>query len=402
MEEAFYRIFNEIAEKTVENDVKYLLISGDMFDRYNPPISVVLRTVGTLKKLRDKGIRVVVVPGNHDISRIKTGILNLLSEAGLINLLDFTEEKSWLVLHPHVFEDDKLVFYGIPGFRGSSSREVEYMKQNLVRFDRLQGFNRYQVIILAHINTKFAGYDPSRYQSRYGRLYLDHEDLLKRLPSNTKYVALGHIHLPIPLDRSFRGNIAYPGAPIGIDINDLLETSELAKLNVRRRILLVDISSEPPLIKSLELESSPGVQYTRLRVKNAEELKDHLNELIDDIEQSKYLALIIDVEGLDRLTSDIENYKREVEKRKGVFIKIRVRSRTQEQILPMGLSDVTVSYRDLSISEIEMAILQELVSKTKLGISADKLKWIIDTLGSLQEINYDKLLEIIVKEIGEG
>ena len=146
-----------------------------------------------------------------------------------------------MILEPLVFQDDRLVFYGVPGFRGSSNREVEYLKHGTTRFRGLRDYSNYELIILAHINTKFAGYDPSRYSKRYGQLYMEYEDFLHKLPENTRYIALGHVHLPIPMDDAFKGKIAYPGAPIGLDTADLKETFELGKISGFRSDSDIDV-----------------------------------------------------------------------------------------------------------------------------------------------------------------
>jgi len=217
-------------------------------------MGIVIKTVGVLKKLVDSGVRVIVVPGNNDLSRTRTSVLDLLARAGLIHLLDFKEEMGWLILEPLVFQDDRLVFYGVPGFRGSSNREVEYLKHGTTRFRGLRDYSNYELIILAHINTKFAGYDPSRYSKRYSQLYMEYEDFLHKLPENTRYIALGHVHLPIPMDDAFKGKIAYPSAPIGLNTADLKETFELGKIGGFRSdsdidVLIVTKLASNPLVR---------------------------------------------------------------------------------------------------------------------------------------------------------
>ncbi|MEM1761137.1 MAG: hypothetical protein QW043_00980, partial [Desulfurococcaceae archaeon] len=55
VEEAFYNVFGEIAEKTIESGVKYLLIAGDMFDKPSPPLGIVMKAVSVLRRLRENG-----------------------------------------------------------------------------------------------------------------------------------------------------------------------------------------------------------------------------------------------------------------------------------------------------------------------------------------------------------
>lgn len=399
LEEAYYNVLKEIAEKTVESRSRYLLVSGDMFDRSNPPLGVVVKAVSILRELKEHNVRVIVVPGNHDVSRTKSSILNVLREAGLIHLLEFTEA-TWLVLDPLVFEDDRIVFYGIPGFKGSSSQEVEYLKQRKVTFRSASDYKEHSVLVLAHINTRFAGYDPSKYANRYGSLYLEYEEFLNRLPANTLYVALGHIHLPIPFEVEFKANIAYSGAPIGYDYNDLYETHELSRIDVFRRILSVDLSCSPPLVRSIKLETTPRVYYKRFDVKGIDEVKDHVLRILNEIDSSPYAVLLVDAVGLEKTTSELENFRRELMRRKKIFIRIRPMSKALASLYEDSNVNLSLGTGELSITEIESLVLREFVARNKLKISIEKLKFIIDALSRSQEISTERLLDEIIKELG--
>jgi len=57
--------------------------------------------------------------------------------------------------------------------------------------------------------------------------------------------------------------------------------------------------------------------------------------------------------------------------------------------------------KELSIDEIELAVIRELASKKKLNIPAEKLHWIINYLGSSHDYSPEKLLHDVLKELGE-
>ncbi|MEM4889793.1 MAG: metallophosphoesterase, partial [Thermosphaera sp.] len=65
---AYADVFREIAEKTIEVGSRYLVVAGDMFHSIDPSTDVILSAIRVLKWLKDSGVRVVVVPGNHDNS----------------------------------------------------------------------------------------------------------------------------------------------------------------------------------------------------------------------------------------------------------------------------------------------------------------------------------------------
>lgn len=43
-----------------------LIIAGDLFDRHDPAEGLAGRVMASLKKARDRGLRIILVPGNHD------------------------------------------------------------------------------------------------------------------------------------------------------------------------------------------------------------------------------------------------------------------------------------------------------------------------------------------------
>lgn len=381
LERCYYEVLHEIAEITIEKNAKYLLISGDFLDRPDVSSHVMVQIVKALKKLRDKDVKTIVVPGNHDNPRLGPIFLNVLNEADLIHLLEYEEVSGWLVLKPRAFSEDKIAFYGIPGFRGTSSKEVVYLKNGTVKFAGLGDLRGYDLVILAHINTKFAGYNPSMYSKRYGHLYLEYEDALKRLPENTIYVALGHVHLPLPLEDSFRGNIAYPGAPIGYGRDDFLETYQLIKLNKYRRVLGVDLSMKPPMVDSIRLEKSPGVQFLEIQASSVEEAKDQVNKAIRSIDTEKDKIILINIHGLTRVTNDILVHRQDLMRKYNIYIDLRAIPPGGAVFEPETLASIPLMVTEGSIDELEEQVLRSISEKEK-RLPYDRLRSIIELLST--------------------
>ena len=401
LEESYYNVLREVVDLVIENRVKYLLIAGDLFDYTYEPLDVLVKSVVELKRLREAGVRVVVVPGNHDFSPTRRSVLNLLHEAGLIRLLGSSVEMDWLILEPLIFEDDKLVFYGIPGFRGSSNKEIEYLKTQRVKFREASRLAGYITIVLAHLNTKFQDYDPSKYARKYGALYMEYEDFFERMPANTRYIALGHIHLPIPIGGSFRAKIAYPGAPIGIDIADLKETAELAKIGGYRRVLLVDLSEDPPLVKSARLESTPRVYYSIVEAKSVEEFKVEIKKALDSLDPDKISAVLVEVKGADasdfiRATQDlVKSYGK-----KKVYIRIKPYEPALEEELFTPSIEITPEAKGVSIEEVELKVIKEYLARRRYSIPPEKIHWLINFLSQDIGSNVEKVLKEIIEELG--
>jgi DNA repair exonuclease SbcCD nuclease subunit len=402
LEEAYIATLREVIDIAAREGSKYILISGDMFDYIYEPPDVLIKVVRELKKLREAGIRVIAAPGNHDFSPTKKSVLNLLHEAGLIYLTPQELFADWLVLDPLIFEDDKLAFYGIPGFRGMSNKEVEYLKMNKVKFKKARELAGYNLVVLAHINTKFEGYDPSRYAKRYGALYLEYEDFFERLPENTRYVALGHIHLPIPLGEVFKAKMAYPGAPIGIDLSDFKETVLLEKMGGYRRALLVDIDEEPPLLRSIRLESSPRVYHWVIEARSSEELRVEAKRLLDAVDTSKLAIAIFEVKGLEApaMEGPLQDLIKAYSK-KGVYVRIKPVAEALEEEVYVPIVDIEAEAKKLSIEELEERVIVEYLAKKRVEIPPEKIRWVINYLSQDIGSNVEKAIREILEELGE-
>ncbi|MEM1702272.1 MAG: DNA repair exonuclease [Desulfurococcaceae archaeon] len=401
---AYIDVLEEIAEKVMGLDARTLVVAGDMFDKVVlDNYDLLIRSIKILRNLRDNGKEIVVVPGNHDNSRYRKGILELLDESGLIRLLRYEELSGWMISLPLLV--DNVVYYGIPGFRGG--KEIEYIDQGKVRFKGINGKgDRHDTVVVAHMSVKFSGFDPASYHHRYGKLSIKGDDLLAKLPSNTKYVALGHIHMPIPLEKAFKSNIAYSGAPLGMDLNDMEETYELAKKGISRRVLLIDLSHEPPLVKALELDNVPKVALIESSHINVNDLLIEVNSKVKDM-SNEYKVFIVRARSIQLPDARLHREIAEMENRYKVMI--RVRSGRSMGIASALLGEgpvIDVHVTGDSIFEIEKKIVKEILSRQGLSSMVDKAMWLIDQLSlpkssEPDETYYRRLLDEILREMKE-
>lgn len=405
---AYIDVLDEIASKTVELGSRYVVVSGDVFHSVNPPMDTIFSAIRILKKLRENGVRVIVVPGNHDNSTSRKGILELLAETGLIYLLDYSELHNYLVLKPLVFEDDRLVFYGIPGFRGS--REVEYLTSGTVKFIDVKKYEDYNTIVVAHVSTKMQGYDPTKYASRYGKVATDEGELFRKIPARARYVALGHIHIPVPFEKEFKGRAAYPGAPIGMDANDLRESALLGERAIKRRFLVVDISQDTPSIKAVELENTPLVVLRKIKAKSADDVVRYASEAVRELpSKPRYRALLLYVTGLERLEAKVIGLIRELSTKHETYIEVHAVPREEELGLFTSLSmpeeiELNLEKVLLDVETLEESVLRDMASRYKLPLSADKLKWLLNRLSEpvAGSARYEELIAEIEKELFKG
>ena len=71
--DSFYRleeqklVLNEICEIADEQAVDAIIVAGDLFDAFNPPVEAIELLYKTLKRLTNNGKRpVIAIAGNHD------------------------------------------------------------------------------------------------------------------------------------------------------------------------------------------------------------------------------------------------------------------------------------------------------------------------------------------------
>ncbi len=366
--------FEEIANFVIENDIKYLIVAGDFFERPRIESYELLRRIyRILRVLRDNGVFTVSVPGSHDASIRRADLLSLLGEAGLVHIPYYEENNGRLVLYP--LEQGDFVFYGLPGLK--NNMEIEYLRGHKVIFKDIDKYNGKKIILVAHTSVKFAGYDPSVYSYRYGKSVIADEEVLQAIPDKVDYVALGHIHFPTPLFDEAELNIAYPGSPIGRDASDLYETLLLRKEHKKdRRFLVLDLSGDKPVANSIWSSFNVVVEHYKDYYKGYESLVTEIRRIIREMSDG-YRVLILDIEGLkpedkNKLLQTLREYE--------ASYKILIHLRTSViniigEALSIDLSDV------MDIEEIEKTAVAEAIKKLGLRIEPEKILELISILG---------------------
>ena len=77
--------FSALADRAIEEGVSLILLAGDLYDHDNPNMQVVHFLRRELSRLADRGIRVVIVRGNHDAANRITRYLDLPSNTTVLS-----------------------------------------------------------------------------------------------------------------------------------------------------------------------------------------------------------------------------------------------------------------------------------------------------------------------------
>ncbi len=124
-----YDAFKQAINKILEEEVDFLIISGDLFDISNPKVDVVDLAVKELKKLQDKNIPVYGIMGSHDFSPSDNSMIRPLISAGLFIDLSKGENMDNNKLKLQFFQDPK-THIKLTGLRARKrSLEIEDYKR---------------------------------------------------------------------------------------------------------------------------------------------------------------------------------------------------------------------------------------------------------------------------------
>lgn len=183
--------FERIVEYSMNKEVDFLFIAGDLFEETYFTIADIKRVRDTFKKARD--VNIIIVAGNHDF----------IGRKSLYDRIEWTENVNIFQsngIEKMEFKDLNTNIYGYSW----DNREI---RESDLFLDLEGNINREKNnILLIHGDI----YNDSNY------LPLSLETL-KNL--NMDYIALGHIHKPNIVER----NIAYCGSPEPLDFGELGE-----------------------------------------------------------------------------------------------------------------------------------------------------------------------------------
>lgn len=185
-------------DKCIEENVDFIIISGDLFDNHMPDAQVLSRAVKKMRDIKDRGIEIYVIYGSHDYSPIQASIIDVLHSAGLFIKLDknFIEDKKTKAL--------------IGGVSALKRGDIEEDLSKISIDAETQSFKIF--VLHAAIEEVFS--DP-----RFEPISM------KKLKGSINYLACGHVHQKA-ITKFGNTVIAYPGPLFGYTYQDLEETAK--------------------------------------------------------------------------------------------------------------------------------------------------------------------------------
>ena len=186
----FARAFKYVCDHAIQSHVDFMLVAGDLFHKRNVDPLTISQAYDLLTRLKEAGIPVYCVEGNHERAYYSTGLtwLDFLSNAGLLYLLSPSHSEGVTRLEPW---DD-------------AARAGGYVDHGPVRICGIKYYGAAAGRVLEHISAQLAGWT-----ERPFNIVMLHEGMEGQIPraigglSSTQlellrphceYLALGHIH----------------------------------------------------------------------------------------------------------------------------------------------------------------------------------------------------------------
>jgi exonuclease SbcD len=348
-EQDVYDVFNQAIDRSIKDNVDFVIFAGDIFHVPNPNGTAVIQMGNALKRLKQNNIDSFFILGDHDISRIRGTPIPYI-----YHNLEFSK----YIGNGKPIEYKGIMLVGLDKIRKNEMSQYEETFSNLDK--SVEKFSGHKILVLHQGITefnKFAG-------------ELQSTDL----PKNFTYYAMGHLHdKDIKQFNHLNGPIAYPGS---IE----LTTSEGIK-ETKKGFFEVDISGNEAIPNWIELDTRPQFSVNT----DYKELTKTIDEVIEKISDfTKKPIIEVKIQGND---IDTDHIQAQITRLNSLVL------RCQWKITTKQISDSSVFLDRPSVIEDEMFRL----STEALGSEQDANFVIKELLPVLSTDGIDQALQIILE-----
>ena len=304
----FYTFCDVLQRYGVQEEVDFVLVAGDLFEHRSILPSVLNQAELALRSLRDTGIPVLAIEGNHD-SRpygTNTSWLRYLAERDFLILLEpLPGEQGEFVLRPWDAQRRLGGYIDLPcGVRVVGSRwygsvaptAIASLAQSVAQLPA----GPHSTVLMFHHGLEG---QVARYAGA-----LKYSEILPLKEAGVDYLALGHIHKNYELE----GWVFNPGA---------LLPNTVAEFDVVRGAYLVKIErgNVSALLKT-DYQQRPCIRL-RCEVKNSDGAEEIAVNVLDAVKQAKVdpqLKTIVEIKlfgqlGIERYELDLKDLKRRIQ-----------------------------------------------------------------------------------------
>lgn len=289
-------VMEEICDIANSEETDAIIVAGDVFDTFNPPVEAVELFYRTLRKLSNNGKRpVVVIAGNHDSadrieapdplarelgiifvgypnSKINTfeldsGLKLINSDKGFLEFLLPNSELLRILTTPYANEQRLRSFLGVEDSEDELRNILEEnWKETAEKYCDSKGVN----ILTAHLFfTKKGSKIQNEPDDEKPILHIGGAQAIysNSIPKEIQYTALGHLHRKQIVDDTV-SPVVYCGTPIAYSFGESNQDKFVAVLNIK--------ANEKAIINFVELKN--GKKLLRKVFNDLEVAREWLTE----------------------------------------------------------------------------------------------------------------------------
>ena len=122
----------------IEEDVDFILLTGDLFDSTVPNLDLANEIFKVLKEVKRNGIRIYMIFGSHDNSRNRQSITKLLSTT---EIATYVSEEAMKIGQPEYYIDEQtgVKIVGVDGLTGGVDRYI-YEEMDKKKLENEEGY----------------------------------------------------------------------------------------------------------------------------------------------------------------------------------------------------------------------------------------------------------------------
>ncbi|MCD7781774.1 MAG: DNA repair exonuclease, partial [Methanosphaera sp.] len=258
-EKDFYDSFNNIIDDIIDKNVDYVIHSGDLFESSRPPIEAISVAQNGFNRLKEHGIGIYVIAGNHDImQRYQTVLPQKLFEDEKFRIFSTTDNS--------VILEDKIFLGGLPYLNKKYEDEISTMLSHM--YDKAKDYD-YKILMLHGAISKYFDFQP--------------EFELTTIPKGFDYYAMGHLHKRI-IDDFNEGVLSYPGST---EIRSKDELNSYRSDSKGYNLITIDDSKKNMNIEYVNIPLEREFIDKVINYSNLESGLDTLREEIENLSSSK-------------------------------------------------------------------------------------------------------------------
>ncbi len=350
--------FRQVIDAAIDEKADFIIHSGDLFDTGVPSFQDMLFVTDQLKRLKEKGIKMFIVPGSHDIG--------LGEETSVIELFDRNDLLVNLNSSRYIKkEEDKVLLKGevyknafIAGIRGKRSRVEDEIFKRL----KVEMRDAWIKIFVFHHTISALG-EP------FSDLDTD------SLPKGFDYYAAGHWHGHRDNIPYGKGIIQYPGSTEYCDEKEIVDYKN-------RGFYVIDYNEKGigkisySILKTREKE----ILHIDANGKTAQKVREEIGQKISE-NDGKILVIRIDGKLNDKRSSlDIEGIKQDAKSLGYSYVSVnisRLSDKSEEEVKVSSDSIEQIEKEFLEkkgYSDKDIAVAKLLIDAAETGLSIDETR----------------------------